>query len=372
MAENIEIPLTPEHVTAPATITVPPPPVKVPPPTEAPPPELPTPLPPSRTVPEALPDLIVLAGIIAALGLVSIIAALAHFLSWLIRFVLGPLWTRVGSPTITTQKLAQPLSNALGTYYTNADQNIGLSFNKLAGMTSQVGQAILAVEYSVFAVATRAAALTGHTSAHAPKTNVALQTARQARTAAAQTALQLRLDHQAALDRAKGLDARLQALETHVTTLIQPELDGLRHLIPNLEKGVTTAWDEIVKHGEALGLAAMTATTATALARLGAGYVACEANQLLGQATCRQGPNRVKQLLEGLFDIAALLDLCQLVNLIATAAESPEVTSVFTTLTGGIQDLIDCRGIALAAPLPQRFYAQPGVLTGYALPGVLG
>lgn len=352
-------------------IHVPPPKVTEPPPPEAVPPPITEPLPPPSGVPEALPGLPILAGLIVILGLILLVTALSNFSNWLIRSMFGPLWTKVGSPQLNTQKLAQPLSNALGAAYAKLDPDIGLSFNKLGQMTGRTGSALLAGEQVALALAIKLGALQGYSEHHSVKTAAALGQARLALRQSAQAAQQAELDREAAQERAKGLDGRLAALETHITTLIEPELEGLRDRLPSLEHGVTTAWDEIAKHGEALGIGALTASTAVALAKLGAGWVECEANQLIGKAACRSGPNAIKNLLEGLFDIAALLDLCQLVSLIATAAESSEVTAVFTTLTGGIQDLIDCRGIVLAKPLSQTYYTKPGTLTAYALPGAL-
>jgi hypothetical protein len=362
MSERITIPLTPEQTTETPTLTVPLPLIHEPPPPPTVEPPVTEPIPAPPGVPEALPDIVSLAGLLAALGLILLISALTDWLNWLIRFMFGPLWRKVGSPTLTNKTLAQPLSNALGKAYAKIDADIGLSFYKLAGLTARASSAIVAGEQAAYVAATRLAALTGATRAHALNTGTALQQARQAAQAASQALTATAAAQAGAKQRAQGLDARLTALETHVTTLIEPELEGLRHLIPELEHGVTTAWDVLKQHGEALGIAALTASTATALARLGAGWVACEGGQVLGEAACRTGPNKLKSLLEGLFDIAALLDLCQLVSLIATAAESPEVTAVFTALTGGIQDLIDCRGIVVKTGLPRtRYVALPPV-----------
>jgi hypothetical protein len=310
------------------------------------------PLPPPTGVPEALPDLGLLSGLIVLLGLIALAVAIAEVLNWLARWALGPLFKRAGSPQMSTQTLTQPLSNALGKSYSKIDGNIGLSFLKIGEMTGRVGSAILAGEQAAYIAATKIGALSGVSTRHELTTSHALQQAKQARREAAQAAQQAELDRQAALQRAKGLDARLSALETHVTTLIEPEIDGLKHLIPNIEKGVAATWDELAKHGEALGIAGLTAGVAVALKKLGVKYIECEANQLLGKAACGAGPNAIKNLLEGLVGLGALLDLCALVGLLEDAAKTGPVQDILKTLVLGGEDLLKCRGVKSYTPSP--------------------
>ena len=52
------------------------------------------PLPPPTGVPEAMPGLPILGGLIVILGLILLVSALANFFNWLLRFMFGPLWTR--------------------------------------------------------------------------------------------------------------------------------------------------------------------------------------------------------------------------------------------------------------------------------------
>ena len=161
MADDEYIPLTPETPTPAPRIVVPAPkppivpPITVPPITEPIPAPPPIPEPPGS--PEALPDLGILSGLIVILGLILLVSALTDFFNWLTRFILGPFYKRAGSPQMSTQTLAQPLSNALGKAYFKLDQDIGLSFLKLASLESQVGTAILAADQVAFAAASRIA-----------------------------------------------------------------------------------------------------------------------------------------------------------------------------------------------------------------------
>jgi hypothetical protein len=368
-------PLTPESPPLAPKITAPPvrpkPPPAPGPIVEPAPIPVPAPAPPGPSVPEAVPDLGKMSGLIVLLGLLALLVALTEMLNWAFKVALYPFTRGRAAPQFTPKTLGQGISSTLGNWEAKIDADIGLSFHKLAEMVDRGVADVGLVTKLVQTLAARLVALEGTSPrvAHAAQAAAAAAAAAQTTATHASAAAATTAAHSGRVE--GGLQGQIDALTHHVTHLIEPELDTLRSAIPALEHGASTAWDEIVKHERLLGEAAMAAAVAAGLSRIGAGWVACEANQLLGQATCRRGPNAVKNLLEGLIDIAVILDLCQIVGLLVDVAESQAVTDVLTTLTSGIQELIQCRGIALAKPLPRGLYAQPGVLTGYAQPGVL-
>lgn len=315
MADPLQIPLTPEQATETPTLTVTVPLIHEPPPIDIPAPPLTEPLPAPPGAPEALPDIVNLGMLVLILALIALASALNDFLNWLFGFVLRPFTRGRAVTQPTTFQFTQKLSNVLGTAYSKIDADIGFSFFKLAGLTARFSSAIVAGEQAAYTAATRIAALSGATRSHSLTAGNALQQAQQARQAAAQAQAATLAAQAGAQERAKSIDARLAALETHVTTLIEPELNGLRHLIPELEHGVTTALDGIKQHGEALGIAGVTAATAVALSRLGAGWVSCEANKVLGEAACRSGPQNMQNLLSLLTGAGALLGFEEYVRL---------------------------------------------------------
>jgi hypothetical protein len=347
-------------------ITVPPPP--------SPPITQPEPAPPEPDVigpqaPQALPELGKLGLLLLVLALIALGSALNDFFNWLFRFMLGPLARGRTVPQTTSSQLTQKLSNALGTAYGGVDADIGASFTKLATLNSR--SSLLAVKAAavIRLQAQRIARLEGN----AQTTTAAQLAGKHATAAAAATAAHAAqrtavLGQTLAADQ-QGTTARLTALEHNVTHLIEPELDALKSAIPELHKGLSTAWDEIAKHEGLFGDAAMAAAVATGIGALGASWIECEATKLLGKAACQSGPSNIKRLLEGLFDIAAILDLCQLVTLLVDVAESGAVQDVLLGLTDGIDALIQCRGIEVKKPLSSAAYARlapPGTYAALA------
>jgi hypothetical protein len=329
------------------------------PPIGAPPPERPQ-------APGTLPDLSLFGALLVVLGLLALVSALRDFLNWWSRFSLGRLWRQGGGDVPTNSALLQPLSNYLGNLAVGFDQDVAMSFEKLSATTSKMGQALLAIATLARALSYRIAGLEGNAHQTAQQAADAAQAARGALNAAqtaqgTASAVGARTAAQTA-----ALGGALKAQTTHITQLIEPELDTLRSRIGELEHGATTAWDLLKQHDEALSIAGVTAATAAGLARLGASWVECDATQLLGRSICGAGANTIEHLLEGLLDIAALYELCALVGGLVDAAESGPVQDVIATLADGAEELIQCRGLTLAAGLPSSAYAALAPAGAYA------
>lgn len=342
------IPITPQEFrpTFPGPIA---PPAPVPPPEPAPPPE-PVPVPEPVGPLGGLPDLGWLAILLVLLGLIGLAAALVEFFNWLLRAALRPIPGGSKVSTFTTTILAQPLSNALGNAYTGIDSQIGLSFTTMGQTANRVGLAILANEQAAYIAAVKLAALAGNTTGIHTKAVAALQRSRQAQITASEATRKTTVETQRAVTIERGSATKANEQQQHITHLIEPELDSLRHRIHQLERGATTTWGEVLKHEELLGIGAMTATTAVALGRLGADWTMCEANKILGKANCGNGANNLKRLLEGLIDIAGLLALCPLTELLYATAESAPVQDALKAVVEGGEALLHCRGIATYTP----------------------
>jgi hypothetical protein len=339
----IPTPPTPE----PPVITPTPPPVVPEPP--------PVPVPPTDVIgpqsPGGLPELGILATLLLILALIALGSALNEFFNWLFRRMLNP-FSRFGKPpTNTAPQFTQKLSNALGNAYVGIEGEIGASFTKLATLEGRRSHIIVKAASVVHQIAQRIARLEGYTQA----TNAAQQQAKQDTAAAAAQAARagaLAAQTATALTHEHGsVTARLTALEQHVTHLIEPELEALRDRIPKLEHGATVAWDEIVKHEALLGEAAVTALVAGGISRIGADWIKCEANNLLGKAACRKGPDLFRKLLTGALDVLALSQLCRILGVMAATANSAVIKDAIHYFTRGVTELIKCRGVSMAQPL---------------------
>lgn len=329
-------------------ITAPPkPPAPVPPPAPAP---TPAPAPePEPTLGEAWPELGKLSWLIVLLGLIALASALVDVLNTFLRWVLGPLYARTGRRQATPEQFTQWLTDPLGRSFQGLDADIGQSFNKLGQLTTRTGGAILAGQQVSYQIAVKLSRVQQHgstTDKQVAHTRQQAQAAQAAAQEAAQTAEQT-AKRTATTEHA--LHQQVQGLTHHITHVIEPELDALRHKIPQLERGATTAWDEIKKHDEALGLGALTAATALGLSRLGAGWTRCETNQRIGRFLCGSPPDLVRSLLSGLIDALVLTDICDLADLAARAAEAARPTMIAFV---DVEDaLVGCHGTSKAAPI---------------------
>lgn len=342
------------------------PPITLPePPAEpAPAPAPPVVVPPEPTSPEALPDLGVLAALIVLLGLIALASALVDFFNWLARRLLGPLFPRSNTKPLDTQTMLQPLSNALGKWEQGIDSNIGLSFQKLAAMTNRVGRAILAAEQAVYHVAARLAGLS-HEQAHQGQRITAAQArAQTAQHAASEAQRQTAVEQHRATQREQALAQQVHGLTHHITHVLEPELEGLRHKIPALEKGVGTAWDEIRKHEEALSIAGVTAATAVALGRLGGDWIRCESNRLLGRANCGSNSDLWRRLLADALPALVATDLCGIAEGVTSLAET--LTPALIGFVDAEFALVGCHGADKPGPLRIRGYTPTPVVAAIA------
>ena len=345
--------------------------------TVAPPAPSPTPAPPEAPVEPAEPDqgksggkfdLIDLALMLVLLGIIALFVSLTGFFNWLIKQTLGRLFNAAGKPQLSEIQVGQSLSNTLGTQFAGLDAQFGIAFTELGQDIAGIGQAIYNAEQTLFQavsklanleqshVATRAKAVQQSGSADVQTTQATFGQAKTKQTA------------DQGLKVADATQQQFQALVKHITEIIDPELEALRHRIPQLEKGHESIWDEIARHSDALGIAGVTAGVAAGLAQLGGTWIRCENTKAIGESLCGSNGNLLKDLLSGLIDIAALLDLCALVTLLYDVAESGPVQDILKELTGGIEALLQCRGLAAydpptvpAAPLPPALIGYPAL-----------
>jgi hypothetical protein len=270
-----------ERVTLPAPLVPPQPPV-------APAPE--------PTLPETLGDPWKISMLIIVLGLIALFAALLDAFWKLIRWGFGPLLPRSRRNPPPAETWLQWLSNSLGTAFQGIDPDVGQSFHKSANLLNHLGDELLRGAQVSHQTAAQVKGVRGR---QATQTATEHATAQQTRRVAhEQTALQHAQTARDARSRQaeQTTQGQIDGLTHHVTHVLEPELEALRDRIPNLEHGATVAWDEIKKHEELLGLGALTAATATALGRLGAGWTRCENNKSLGDAMCGADSNLARRL----------------------------------------------------------------------------
>src|SRR5215469_14446524 len=75
----------------------------------------------------SLPGFDKLALLIVILGLVLLAKAFTDFMNWLFRTMLGPLWPRTGSKTLTPTPMTKALGSYLGTFGQGFDSELGVN-----------------------------------------------------------------------------------------------------------------------------------------------------------------------------------------------------------------------------------------------------
>ena len=271
--------------------------------------------------PEALPGMSDLAKLIVLLGIIALAAVIGDAIRNALRFLLGPLLKRTPMRNLTPAQWQQTFSSSLGSAFGDIDATLGHSFGLLAENVTGVGAAILAAERTLHTAAVRIGSLSGIVRAQQTSGG---HTARQARAAseaasAAQSAVAAEARRAAAAE--SVLRERIAAEPSYVHRLLEPELDAMRSQIGELQKGATVTWDELTRHSDLLGETAMVAAVAAGLGRLGGGWIRCEANQLLGNRLCEEGPESMGNVLGLLFGAAILLDLREYTKLVQSVAK---------------------------------------------------
>jgi hypothetical protein len=256
----------------------------------------------------AMPELSKLAMLLLVLAFIALAKAFTDFLNWLFRTVLGPLWPRTGRKQLDSQTTTQALSNYLGTFAQGIDSEIGVNFTRMAETTGLLGQVVLDAAVALELAVVKIARIEGNAAGVQRGQNALRQSQRQTQKQVAQAQQALQAQNEQHKAEIAELRKRLEQQQHSITHLIEPELNGLKAAIPELQKGATATWGELSKHSEAIGLAGLTAGVAASLARLGASWTRCENNQTIGKAICGSDSNLARKVTkEGVNDLLGLL-----------------------------------------------------------------
>jgi hypothetical protein len=314
----------------------------------------------------ALPDLLLLAVLIVCLGVVGAIKGVVDFLNWIIGKALGAVTFGLLGQALDVSGVLQPLSNALGNVEARIDSFMGQCFHNLATSVEWVGRELAGAALLDAALAEKVAELVArslstdlHVAENAASNIVTGHVLPEIHTVTrvADTALAASVG---------ALTGRLGVIEGEITGVLDPELAALRERARAVEDGFQRAWDLLRQHEEALGIGAVTAATAVALEELGMSWARCSGVGAVGKALCGLGPKLIEDLLAGTLELGILFDLCALTELLVKTAESGPVQDALKLLTGGIEELIRCRGLQLYEPPAVRAPSLSPTVFAYA------
>jgi len=358
-------PVPPEQTEPLPQITAPLRPSPPAPPPKPAPPVAPSPPPAPEPDTGGAPGLDKLALILLLIAFVLAAKAFTDFFNWLFRTVLGPLWPKTGSRTLSSQAVTKAAGSYLGTFASGFDSELGVSFTAQAETVNRAGRLYLELAERILKLAVLVAGLEQRTADAGASRNALRHQVQQTAAQQRATAEQLATTEATTQATIHALGVRVDELQHSVKRLIEPELEQLRGAIPSLEKGAASTWEMLLKHENELGIGAMVGTVAVAMGRLGAGWTQCENTRAVGEQICGSGGNTLRRLLQGSLPALGLLELCSIGRAIVALGASSIVTDALGVFSSGLAILNKCMGATNPAPLP---IAPPdvGPLTAWA------
>jgi hypothetical protein len=268
---------------------------------------------------DALPPLIILAGLFVALGLVMLIDAFVRALFGALSSVVSVIPGLGGLTSAAIHRAEQAISNALGNGISGIETRIAHQFHNLAGVLFHFWHTLERSAVNVFDLAKLVAGAATFPDIHA------LQRKLTALIHSAEHSAEVAILH--ALHAAKvfthsvaqGVYPRLRALEHDVTKTIPKEIKATRTLAKEAEAEATRAWNLVRTRPWEVTTAVFAGAVAIALTTLGIGHLTCNNfKNLLGKWKCGLGT-----LLDDLLGLAiaaiALESVCEFLPLIEAA-----------------------------------------------------
>ena len=303
-------------------------------------------------VAEALPQLLILAGLLVAAGLIYLADAFVRAIFGTVSGTVG--WIPYVGKLIESpvDSIAQKVSNAMGAAEAKIDNQIGVSFHKLAGIVVWLAEMLIALPLLVFDLGKLVGELLHRTTAGEQVAQAVTGSVTAVDRIAVHGIDRIRAAEASALHGIDTLGGRVGIIEQEIQGTLDPTLEALRARQRELEDGFQRAWELIKAHEEALGLGALTGAVAIALDELGGSWIRCETNKLIGRKLCGSNLGLLKDLLEGALLALTVADLCALTKGMIALAESSPVQDTLRAFTDGLDDLLLCQGVDIATPLP--------------------
>lgn len=263
---------------------------------------------------EALPPILLLAGLLFALGCVvalhyfvqGLLTALSAISSW-IPFV-GSITEGV------IHKVEQAVSNALGTAISKLEHAIAHQFHNLARVVAHLWRTIRSAAELIFALSVLAGAAVTLPVLHSIERPLLrkIAAARHMAARALNGVHDLQKEIGGAIPR--HLTARLRAAEHAISDTLPRSIKSARELAREAEHGVARLWDRVRGIEARISDTAIAAAVAAAVAAIGLDWLACRSRSgVNGKAGCALWDD-----IEGLLGLATValiaLDFEQLVR----------------------------------------------------------
>jgi hypothetical protein len=153
--------------------------------------------------------------------------------------------------------------------------------------------------------------------------------------------------------------ARLKALEHAIAVDLPFELKGTRAIAKEAERVASRLWSQVRRLDKVTTGVLATALVATAVGRLGAGWIFCRNWRKVGRSVCRLDPRLLDSLLGAAVPILLLQDLCLIARLMRDAAEAAVPALRALVVVAGAA--VDCASQGAPPAMTLRTTALPVV-----------
>ncbi len=268
---------------------------------------------------ELIPPLLILCGLIFALGCVTLIRGFVNGVFGIIEATIGHIPGVGGLVGGALTRAEQSISNALGSAITGIDARIATQFHNLANAIVSLWHHLETSAVNLYDLAKLVAGAATFPDVHSIERDLR-KLIRGVESEAARALHRIHhLEGTITQTIPRNLTRRLHAVEHAISTTIPREIKSARDLAREAEDGVTRLWDRVRALEAGVGAGAIAAAIAAALAALGLDWFRCNnATKTLARG-CTGLWGDIEGLL-GLFaDTILLTNICTLLPLLETA-----------------------------------------------------
>ncbi len=292
---------------------------------------------------ELIPPLLILCGLIFALGCVTLIRGFVTGVFGIIEATIGHIPGVGGLVGSALTRAEQAISNALGSAITGIDARIASQFHNLANAVVSLWHHLETSAENVYDIAK----LLAGAATFPDVRNVERDLRKLIKATEAEAARALRrvhgLETTVTQTIPRNLVKRLAHVEHAIAVTLPREIRTARDLAREAEDGVARLWDRVRALEAGAGAAAIAAAVAAVLAAIGLDWLSCkDGAKRVGRSGCGLWDD-LGNLFGLLIDGLIFVDLCQVI---------PLVEGVLAEFEGPLVELISTAANAACAHPP--------------------
>lgn len=331
----------------------------------------PIPAPPPEVPVTVVPALLTLTKLSALFFVLGIIAAARAFIDTMLGFigqVVGNIPIIGGIFSAATGRLAQLISNKMGSWIIDLDPTYGGFFLALSTITGDLASDHLESAYFDFIHAKKFRGINDPRTINQRVTKTINKASAAVAASHAAVAANARTQHAAVAQAKVVARTATVGLAGELDHVIEWDIPRLRARTKKVEDGLAKAWNWIRARPLAIPAAVAASAVAVALTSLGASWIRCRNWKRIGKSVCGLPFALIEELLSAAIDVLLIADVCQITKLMIRTAESTVVQDALRGIVTGIDELMLCQGVDLPKPLDGYTAGLPPAQTFSALP----